>query len=185
MNVHAAPLTALSLPVPAVSSPSMARIPPDPSLPPGQRNWHDRFPWRDYVELTAETAAVPSARHRLRLDLKEWGQYPLLDDAELVTTEIVSNAVSATRAVTWPASRPPVRMWIRAGSGTLVVLVWDACAAGPAPASPGTDDETGRGLLLIHTYSRWGYYRPPGDAAGKVVWAQFPKPPDDTTALAT
>jgi hypothetical protein len=51
MNVHAASLTALSLPVPAVSSPSVARVPPDRSLPPGQRNWHEHFPYRDYVEL--------------------------------------------------------------------------------------------------------------------------------------
>lgn len=73
MDVHAAPLTAVSLPAPAAPSPSGARIPPDPSLPPGQRNWHERFPYRDYVELAADKAAVPSARHRLRLNLKEWG----------------------------------------------------------------------------------------------------------------
>ena len=97
----------------------------------------------------------------------------------------MSNAVNATRATAWAASRPPVRMWIRAGNGTLVVLVWDACTAEPTLASPGIDDESGRGLLLIHTFSRWGYYRPPGDAAGKMVCAQFPKPPGDTTALAT
>ena len=71
MNVHATPLIALPLPISAVPSPSAARIPPDPSLPPDQRNWHERFPHHDYVELAADRAAVPSARHRLRLDLKE------------------------------------------------------------------------------------------------------------------
>jgi hypothetical protein len=175
MNADTAPLPAVSLT--AMPSLSVARIPPDPSLPPSQRNWHERFPWRDYVELAAVTAAVPSARHRLRLDLTEWGLHSLLDEAELVTTEIVANAVQATQDIDWPASRPPVRMWLRATIGLLFVLVWDACASEPTPASPGTDDETGRGLLLIGACSRWGFYRPPGDAAGKVMWAQLPKPP--------
>jgi len=177
MNVHAAPLTPAALTMPAVPSPSVARIPPDPSLPSDQRNWHERLPYRDYVELAADKAAVPSARHRLRLDLKEWGLQHLLDDAELVVTEIVTNAVNATDAVSWPASRPPVRMWVLADSATLVVLVWDACAAEPVPAHAAADDETGRGLLLIHALSRSGLYHPPGDGAGKVIWAQFPKHP--------
>jgi hypothetical protein len=170
MDVHA--MTA-----PAPLPPAAVRIPPDPSLQPHERNWHERFPFRDYVELAAVPAAVPSARHRLRLDLQEWGLHPLLDDAELVTTEIVANAVQATQDTHWPASRPPVRMWLRAASGLLFVLVWDACASDPTPASPSSDDETGRGLLLIGACSRWGFYRPPGDAAGKVIWAQLPKPP--------
>jgi anti-sigma regulatory factor (Ser/Thr protein kinase) len=169
MDVHAAPLIAASLPVPAVPPMFVAPIPPDPSLPLGQRNWHERFPYRDYVELAADKAAVPSARHRLRLNLREWGLHHLLDDAELVITEIVTNAVNATCAVTWPASRPPVRMWVRADNHILFVLTWDACAAEPVPANAATDDETGRGLLFIGAYSRWGLYHPPGDGAGKVI----------------
>jgi hypothetical protein len=175
MNLHAAP-------APALSSPGVARIPPDPSLPPHERNWHERFPYRDYAEFAAELAAVPSARHLLRADLREWGLHSLLDEAELVTTEIVTNAVNATRATHWPASRPPVRIWVRGSRlgevGALVVLAWDACPTAPVPASPDTMDEAGRGLLFIGEYSRWGYYHPPGKDAGKVVWAEIPKPPD-------
>jgi hypothetical protein len=182
MDVHA--MTA-----PAPLPLAVPRIPPDPSLPPQERNWHERLPYRDYVELAAELAAVPSARHLLRADLKEWGLRGLLDDAELVTTEIVSNAVNATRAVRWPTSRPPVRMWVRGGraggAGTLVILAWDACPAVPVPASPDTMAEAGRGLLFISEYSRWGYYHPPGQDAGKVVWAQFPKPPDPEASQGT
>jgi hypothetical protein len=178
MDVHA-----MTAPTPL--PPAVVRIPPDLSLPPHERNWHERLPYRDYVELAAELAAVSSARHLLRANLKEWGLHRLLDDAELVTTEIVANAVNATRAMRWPSSRPPVRMWVRGGwlggAGTLVVLAWDACPAAPAPASPDTMDEAGRGLLLIGEYSRWGHYHPPGENAGKVVWAELPKPPDTVT----
>ena len=93
--------------------------------------------------------------------------------------------MNATCAVTWPASRPPVRIWIRAERGTLIVLVWDACATEPLPAHAAADDESGRGLLLIHAFSHSGLYHPPGDGAGKVIWAQFPKQRDKPIASAT
>jgi hypothetical protein len=93
-----------------------------------------------------------------------------------VTTEIVANAVNATQAIRWPASRPPVRLWVRGATGVLFVLAWDATQLVPEPRSPDIWDEDGRGLLFIGTYSRWGCYHPPGEGAGKVVWARFPKP---------
>jgi hypothetical protein len=161
----------MSIPV----APPSARIPPDPALPPHQRNWHDRFPCQDYVEFAADPAAVPAARLRLRADLKDWGIDIPTDDAELVATEIVANAVNATRATRWPASRPPVRLWLRGGIRILYVLAWDATSLVPQPRAADTWDEAGRGLLLIDTFSRWGHYNPPGEAVGKVVWAQLPK----------
>ena len=162
----------MSMPV----APPSARIPPDPALPPHQRNWHEGFPCQDYVELAADPAAVPAARLRLRADLKDWGIDVPVDDAELVTTEIVANAVNATQSIRWPGSRPPVRLWLRAGIGILFVLAWDATPQVPRPRSPDLWDEAGRGLLLVDAYSRWGCYHPPGDSAGKVIWAQCPKP---------
>ena len=158
------------------AAPTEARIPPDPALPPDQRNWHERLPYQDYVELAADPAAVPAARLRLRADLTEWALGIPAGDAELVVTEIVTNAVTVTQAIRWHASRPPVRLWVRGDTGLLVILVWDAVLQVPQPAMPGTGDEAGRGLLLIDSFSRWGYYHPPGDSAGKVVWSQLPKP---------
>jgi hypothetical protein len=158
------------------AAPTVARIPPDPALPPRQRDWHERFPCQDYVELAADLAAVPVARLRLRADLSEWGLGVPADDAELVATEIVANAVTVTRAIRWPASRPPVRLWVRGDTGLLFILAWDAVQQEPQPCSPGIWDEAGRGLLLIDAFATWGYYHPPGDGAGKVIWAQLPKP---------
>jgi hypothetical protein len=162
----------MSMPV----APTSARIPPDPALPPHQRNWHERFPCQDFVELAADLAAVPAARLRLRADLKDWGIDVPADDAELVATEIVANAVNATQATRWPVSRPPVRLWLRGGTGVLFVLAWDATSLIPRPRSAEIWDEDGRGLLLIDALSRWGCYHPPGENAGKVIWAQVPKP---------
>jgi hypothetical protein len=162
----------MSIPI----APASARIPPDPALPPHQRNWHERFPYQDFVELAADPAAVPAARLRLRADLKEWGIAVPADDAELVTTEIVANAVNATQATHWPASRPPVRLWLRGGVGCLFVLAWDATTLVPRPRSPDIWDEAGRGLLLVDAFSAWGCYHPPGESPGKVIWARIPKP---------
>jgi hypothetical protein len=142
-------------------APTVARIPPDPALLPHQRNWHERLPCQDYVELAA--------------DLSEWALGIPADEAELVITEIVTNAVTA-QAIRWPASRPPVRLWLRGGTGLLFILVWDGVPQVPQPAIPGIGDEAGRGLLLVDAFSRWGYYRPAGDNSGKVVWSQLPKP---------
>ncbi len=90
--------------------------------------------------------------------------------------ELVANAVNVTRAATWSGPRPPVRVWAIGGGDTLFVLVWDATVIPPVVAEPGTWDESGRGLQLVAALSRWGFYYPPGEGTGKVVWAQFPKP---------
>ncbi len=63
--------------------------------------------------------------------------------------------------------------------------IWDACATEPVAADAGAYDETGRGLLFIEAYSRWGLYHSPGEGAGKVIWAKFPKHLDEMTASAT
>jgi hypothetical protein len=168
----AAPVTARMPPASAV--PPMP--PPPPPRPPGDAGWHEQFPRRSFIELAADPAAVPSARLRLRADLRQWKLGIPADDAELVTDEIVANAVNATRAAGWQGPRPPVRLWAVGGTGTLFVLVWDATASPPQPGDPGEDAVSGRGLRIVAALSHWGYYYPPGDQAGKVVWAQFPKP---------
>ncbi|MCW2929723.1 MAG: ATP-binding region ATPase domain protein [Actinomycetia bacterium] len=151
-------------------------VPPvSPPPPPGNAGWHEQFPRRSYVELAADLAAAPSARYRLRDDLAAWRLRIPGEDAELVTGELVANAVNATRAATWHGPRPPVRVWAIGGGDLLFVLVWDATVTPPAHAEPGTWDESGRGLQLVAALSHWGFYYPLGEQAGKVVWAQFPK----------
>jgi hypothetical protein len=55
-------------------------------------------------------AVTPAARYRLRDDLARWHLRVDPGDAELVTGEMVANAVTATNAATWPGPRPPVRL---------------------------------------------------------------------------
>ena len=152
-----------------------ARIPPDPSLPPERREWHASWPHKDYLELPAERAAAPSARLRVRESLREWGLDALAEDAELVSDEIVANAVAVTRKARWQRGRPPVRLWTVASRRAVVILAWDACAQAPRLCAAGPEDESGRGLVLVAALAGWGHYEVPGSFGGKVVWAQLPR----------
>ena len=162
-------------------APVMVRIPPDPALPPERRNWQATWPWQDYLELTAVDEAIPSARHHARLVMREWGVKSLLHnteigyDVEQVAAELVANAVSATQAIEWAPKQPPVRLWLLGNGNLVMVVVGDATTATPIPREPNSDDESGRGLLLVDALAQWGHYLAPKGYGGKVVYALLPK----------
>jgi anti-sigma regulatory factor (Ser/Thr protein kinase) len=100
--------------------------------------------------------------------LWEWRLTGLSDSAELLVSELVTNAVQISRA---DAQGAPVRLWLLASRARVLILVWDASPLPPVRVSSSENDENGRGLLLVETLSaRWDFYFPaPPD--GKVVWA--------------
>jgi anti-sigma regulatory factor (Ser/Thr protein kinase) len=110
--------------------------------------------------------------------LVEWGLDDLAEAAELIVSELVTNAV---RASTGPDDRPsydasglPVVVLRMASDGIrLLVEVWDGIPGAPAAAYPGPDDESGRGLMLVAAQcDRWSWQTVPG-WPGKVVWAEL------------
>jgi anti-sigma regulatory factor (Ser/Thr protein kinase) len=113
------------------------------------------------VRLTASPAAAAEARGQVRAAIRAW-DIPVEEDiAVLLTSELVTNAIShetgtsITLAVT--CSFGQLRVDVHDTSRTLPVLV-------DAPA----DAEAGRGLMLVATLSAtWGIYRTP---AGKAVY---------------
>ena len=91
----------------------------------------------------------------------------LTDSAELLVSEIVTNAVQITQA---DGRTAPVRLWLLADQARLLILVWDANPLPPVRVSTSADTENGRGLLLVETLSaRWDHF--PHHSGGKVVWA--------------
>jgi hypothetical protein len=165
------------------SAPVMVRIPPDPALPQERQNWQAAWPRQDYLELAAVAGAVPSARHHVRLVLREWLVIdPTLStdqahDIEQIAAELVANAVAATSAVQWAPKQPPVRLWLLGRTAATMVAIWDASTAVPIPQAPAEGEESGRGLLLVGALSRWGYYLAPPGYGGKVVHALLPSLP--------
>jgi anti-sigma regulatory factor (Ser/Thr protein kinase) len=91
----------------------------------------------------------------------------LVDDVEILVSELVTNAVHATRALGQAA---PVRLWLLADAARVLIIVWDASPQPPIRAGASTEAESGRGLLLVEALShQWGTSGAP--AGGKTVWA--------------
>jgi anti-sigma regulatory factor (Ser/Thr protein kinase) len=136
----------------------------------------DLWPLQSFLELGALPGAVPCARLHTRQMLWEWRLTALTDSTELVVSELVTNAVQASRATGQAA---PVRLWLLSDTAQILILVWDASPHPPVRADISDDTENGRGLLLVEAISdQWGCYFPadhggksPWDRHGKVVWA--------------
>ncbi|MER5206156.1 ATP-binding protein [Streptomyces sp. NPDC002825] len=133
--------------------------------------------WR--IRLPHTTAAVPIARALIRTALTDIApaaaDRPDGDTAELLTAELVANAVEHT------SGAGPIELVVEllAAPGGCQIEVHDSQPAGPdelvCPA-PGTEvdpwQEHGRGLLLIRALSSDCGHRP--TASGKAVWFTLP-----------
>lgn len=124
---------------------------------------------RDFLELGALPSAVPCARHHARQILWEWHLSELSDLAELVISELVTNAVVASRATGLALA---VRLWLLSDTARVLVLVGDGSSRSPERAELAADAEGGRGLLLVEAVStQWGWHH--DHNGGKVVWAEI------------
>ncbi|MFG2169883.1 ATP-binding protein [Streptomyces niveus] len=142
---------------------------------------HSPRAW-DRLTLVALPTAVSCARAFAICTLRWWGVTHVTDDALLVVSELVTNAVKATGPgtpyPTWTdvTANHILGLQLRLDGPSLYVEVWDSgCETLAAARTPTPDDEGGRGLLLVQTLAtRWGTYRPtPG---GKIVWAELTLP---------
>ncbi|MEU4897537.1 ATP-binding protein [Streptomyces sp. NPDC044780] len=133
-------------------------------------------------ELTQQLPATPrGARLARRLAVRrmeEWG-YPPASDASctvaLLVAELASNAVRHGRV---PGRDFRLRLACATATRTIRIEVSDARedrlpAIPPTPLT--TDDESGRGLLLVDLLAtRWG--TAPRVPVGKTVWAECGAP---------
>jgi anti-sigma regulatory factor (Ser/Thr protein kinase) len=127
------------------------------------------WPLRDHLDLAALPTAAACARLHTKLVLWEWDMAWLADSAELITSELVTNAIKATRAL--GGKGLPLRLRLSADWARLLLEVWDASPALPVRLRALPDDEHGRGLGVVEALgASWGSYHPP-DRRGKVVWS--------------
>lgn len=112
----------------------------------------------------ADLRAVPEARRELRELLRDWGKPGRSEIAELLTSELVTNALVHTDddAVLTAVVVP----------GGLRVEVRDFVPRRPRVRTPDPDDDThGRGMVLVESLAdAWGV-RPHG--VGKSVWFEL------------
>jgi anti-sigma regulatory factor (Ser/Thr protein kinase) len=104
---------------------------------------------------------VAEARHLVTSYLRERGMpAPLVADAALATSELVTNAVLH--------GRPPVELRLRIEAADVLIEVRDRATYQPRKLRPDEEDEHGRGLQIVAALSaRWGT-RP--TEHGKAVW---------------
>ncbi|MFE9763274.1 SpoIIE family protein phosphatase [Streptomyces sp. NPDC005808] len=122
--------------------------------------------------LPREPRSVGRAREYARTQLVSWGLEPLVDTAELLVSELVTNALR------YGEGEIRLRLLL---DRTLVCEVWDAGLVQPRRRRARDTDEGGRGLQLVGLLSAgWGSRRTP---RGKTVWFELPLP-DGGKALA-
>ncbi|WP_051970024.1 SpoIIE family protein phosphatase [Kitasatospora azatica] len=109
--------------------------------------------------LPAEPTAVSRARRLVRGVLQEWVIEELTDVAELLVSELVTNAVRYASA--------PIGVRLTLGE-TLLVEISDPLPDPPRERHAAEADEGGRGLELVRRLAlRWGAR---AEGMGKVVW---------------
>lgn len=117
----------------------------------------------DVLDLTDEHRAVAIARRFVAERLTAWGRPEAVDDAELCTSELVTNAILHAHCA--------ARLLVRADQDAVRIEVHDSSRNLPARGRVGDDAMTGRGLLLIEALATsWGV--DPG-TDGKSVWFEL------------
>jgi anti-sigma regulatory factor (Ser/Thr protein kinase) len=116
--------------------------------------------------LAPKLTAARRARSLIKRPLRQWGLTELTPMAELVVSELVTNAVR------YAQSKISLRLVLEGG---LFCEVVDDSAALPRLRQAADDDERGRGLQVVSQIAqRWGTRR---TGAGKVVWCELAVPP--------
>ncbi len=145
-------------------------VPPAP--PPPGPGVAGQWPLRSFLELGALPGAVPCARLHARELMWEWRLTGLGYDVEILVSELVTNAVAASRSV---ARGLPVRLWLLCDKARVLIVVWDGCPQAPVTVMgepvPGSGLVAGRRLGLRAGDRPVPGLGPLGSAIMTAVWA--------------
>jgi anti-sigma regulatory factor (Ser/Thr protein kinase) len=111
----------------------------------------------------ATPESLTKARHFVAETALEWGFARLLQDAQLVVSELGGNAVRHARS--------EFSVVISASDSSIRLAVSDLSHAVPKEQRPAHDSSSGRGLMLVSALATdWGVEQ---SRSGKVVWADL------------
>ena len=96
--------------------------------------------------------------------LSEWRLPDGSENAELLVSELVTNAIQASLSAEWIR---PVRLWLSSDRSRLLIQVQDSNRYPPARTDAHGDDESGRGLLIVEAISTKWDWHPKEDWGGK------------------
>ncbi|MFD8389541.1 ATP-binding protein [Streptomyces sp. NPDC059680] len=119
--------------------------------------------WDASWPLRRELTSAGRARHLVTGQLSDWDLGDLADTAELLVSELVTNALRHTRG--------PLRLNLRLRHSRLLCEVEDTESAGPARSVADADAEGGRGIELLDLLAdAWGSTR---TGTGKTMWFEL------------
>src|SRR6266702_8129295 len=124
---------------PAVTASTPA---PGPHSQPQRQAAAGEWPLRSHLELGALPGAVPCARLHARQVLSEWGGSAFSENAELLVSELMTNAIQASQSSEWIQ---PVRLWLSSDRSRLLIQVWDTNPHPQAHTDANGSEERGRG----------------------------------------
>jgi histidine kinase-like protein len=142
----------------------------------------------DGIRLAAVPTAPSCARLFVRNALIRWRLLFVAENAELVVSELVTNAVCATGMTDTPLSYPKLAdvavLTVRLSviESYLRIEVWDSSPELPRRQMNDLESEHGRGLLLVEALARRCGALPAPDQSGKVVWADLALDPTPATS---
>jgi DNA-binding NarL/FixJ family response regulator len=117
------------------------------------------------VELHQSRESPGVARAFVETTLQDWSCDDLLDDTQLLVSELVTNAVTHADS--------QCRLELRLAPEVLRVEVADVGGGSPEPQSIDLHRASGRGLMIVSAISTaWGI-DPADTGDGKVVWAEL------------
>ena len=124
-------------------------------------------------------AALPTAPGMVRAYVKStlvaWGLGQFSEAAELIASELTSNAVEASTKILDVAWIPMIRVYMISNGDVLTIEVWDQGPGIPVLHEAGWSAETGRGLAIIDSLSGGACgCQPAIGRPGKCVWAELP-----------
>nr|WP_329429041.1 ATP-binding protein [Streptosporangium sp. NBC_01495] len=123
--------------------------------------------------LSPVPASAPMARMLVRQTLIQWEITHFQEQADLLVTELTANAVRHARV-----GDASVKVLLTYAAGTLRIEVRDRDRTTlPIWREPGSEEETGRGLLIVDACAdRWGVRLA---ESGKTVWCELATPSSD------
>jgi anti-sigma regulatory factor (Ser/Thr protein kinase) len=121
--------------------------------------------------LSASPESVMAARDFTRATLLDWGMSALTDVAELVVSELVTNALRhGIPAACKLSEQRVVRLRLLTQDPFVICMVTDPSMTIPVLREADLAAESGRGLTVVEACCvRWGWQLL--DEGGKVVWA--------------
>lgn len=127
------------------------------------------WPHVSTLEMTALLTAAACGRLHAKHVLWEWKLDHLVDDAETLVSELLTNGIKASRT---PYGAGLVTLRLLANRRQLLIEVWDQNPDDPRPRQVDDESESGRGFAVIEAFShQWGFRRV--SATMKVVWCEL------------